>query len=449
MKIVEANTCRELRALTEIEVDALRRYWCGTASFDHLATVTGILDEIRPTSIPGNWIACDCHKAGRAPMLHSVLRQRSRFLRRAPGEPNTHQSHCVFFDDDRIEQSGAGYSGSRSAAPDPLAIRNAIALPLLPKTFMQRILPFRKGPRQLAPESSVNGSSLAAILKHLLEAAGFNRIGATVVPHKVLELKQHAHALPGHGKRSLANLMICNPQDVASGLAERRLDGLAKVWSKNEIPALLVIGKVLSLSGDARQATLEGWEESCGRWHRTEVAIHANAPITFPSNKGNKFIGPGIGAFILAKTPTLGLTVLRAYVQPVLDDTYHNGNWKTVLMPVDSDAERRTLRGILKHLTPALEVFKPLVDIRVDGEACRPDFCVFRFDSKTPQNTLVIETMGDTSCDYAAQKEKTHRIMARLGTVYEDHRTQNEAGANQALKTALLTFAGVPLGEAA
>ncbi|MGH8159356.1 MAG: hypothetical protein ACREPQ_14645 [Rhodanobacter sp.] len=104
-----------------------------------------------------------------------------------------------------------------------------------------------------------------------------------------------------------------------------------------------------------------------------------------------------------------------AFVTPI-----YRGN---MLLPVDSDLERRTLAILLRqqswlNLQKNLKVTitKPLSDIPVShaaAKAVRPDFLV----TLPGRGTVVVETMGYSTEEYLERKARLHPAMESIGKV--------------------------------
>jgi len=110
--------------------------------------------------------------------------------------------------------------------------------------------------------------------------------------------------------------------------------------------------------------------------------------------------------------------ISQAYLQPALgyEDFY----------PIDSQLERDTfslLRDVAIRNKWNGSIIKPVFDENDGIDRCRPDFIIER---EGGVRKLIIETMGYDSDDYLERKERTHEIMARLGTVISHRPGDND-----------------------
>lgn len=112
---------------------------------------------------------------------------------------------------------------------------------------------------------------------------------------------------------------------------------------------------------------------------------------------------------------------LRAYAHPL-----HSS---ALLIPVDSNLERKTLKLLIKLQEWLLDkksvriiIEKPLADMPTGSRspAVRPDFLL-----RVGMKTVVVETMGYDDPEYLASKARTHPLMERIGSIVE-HRSGQE-----------------------
>lgn len=436
MQIVSRNTMGLKRHLSGAEKQALVSFWTSSATPGEMAAVENILDEIRPTSLEGDWIACDCNHDGKAPILHSVLRDDSRFLKRGHGTENQHHKDCPFHKDTeawQAERALAGQGGVRRANYlSPLEIKRATSLKVAHEPQLSLFPATRSAERSGQHHEA---GTLAGTLWTLMQDAGFLIQRQSLQNHKLSELVQVARSIQLHEGRTLAEVMSCNPEDLNDGTLTRRLHAVKNGWPKRMVPALLLIAKVTAINRDG-EVEMEAWKRTSEGWRSEKHWFDTALGTTFAQNKANVFSGPGIGAFIVTLDSNKEASILKGYAQPILDAVKTStGDWAHLLMPVDSELERQALRKILAATSAAhgdWEVMKPVFDIETaDGKWCRPDFMVYAGAGKS---ALIIETMGDASPEYLTRKAVQHEIMKSLGELFLDHR---EAGTNDAANLAL------------
>lgn len=190
-------------------------------------------------------------------------------------------------------------------------------------------------------------------------------------------------------------------------------------WKKHGLaPQGYLIGIAKSFS-DRKLVTLDN------------VEVTIDTPIEY---SGQNTKGPYI-AIILVGSCNGGtfLTPLRAFTQPIFSED--------LLIPVDSDFERKTLKILLDcQKTKKFSICKPVRDIAVDsnqlGEntrgrkalltvtktTIRPDFILSYDDGRM----VVVETMGYENTDYLDRKKRTHSDMRQIGEIVE-HRPDSDS----------------------
>lgn len=113
-------------------------------------------------------------------------------------------------------------------------------------------------------------------------------------------------------------------------------------------------------------------------------------------------------------------TLRETYAHPVYS--------KTMLIPVDSNYERRTLKILInlqklifESYNILIKIEKPLHNVKtIDNENCRPDFVLYEdvFAEISGKN-VIIETMGFNDREYLDRKDRTHQHMKKLGELIE------------------------------
>ncbi len=104
--------------------------------------------------------------------------------------------------------------------------------------------------------------------------------------------------------------------------------------------------------------------------------------------------------------------VYDAFAAPILS--------RDILIPIESNFERIVLNKIIyafkmlkiKNKNSNFSITKPLFDIEIFNERCRPDF-IIDMDSKK----FIIEVMGFENDEYLERKERTHHIMKNIAPI--------------------------------
>jgi hypothetical protein len=379
-----------------------------------VASARAFLDELKAG---GHWLMCTCRGGGGEPMLFPCRRTDSGtlFLRRQVGV--AHDPRCVWHRltaEERSEGGDGEIEPRRAHHGSPFLLRRprlgaaAGASPVgRPGATTARRLP-----------------RLAPVLFGLLQRAGFD----TVSPEEVLsrpgrlpvaaDPKGHYRrlhrfdgetlgaqlayrdvlctwlpALPQHVDR-LGRLRGCFPRLMRpQGLFWGVVDDLTSTGSRTEVA--YAYGPP-----DARHAVVD------------ELPIVVR--MAGRARRGPYWLVAALGA--AGDDPAAPFKVLDAYAHPAYS--------RSLLLPVDSDAERRTAAVVLDQLAwwqrryglRAL-LHKPweTIDLPGDGVAPPPDFVV----SVPGRAAVVVETMGSLDDEYLERKRRTHELMRRIPGVVD------------------------------
>lgn len=341
------------------------------------------------------WLACHCQGESLkdAPILYQQkTRAASRMLVRNY-DREAHQEACPLF---RLRSERAG-------APAPsVRTRHVGAFGILTKVG---VAASRDPDDEPGPGRRSNGRMplLGRILFSLLESAGLNVIGGgryRSVPEQYAALRRAmaAATFDGGGEIPVSKFSLTT-FDHPEWL-EQRLRTSAP-WPDPLVPQGFLVG-VIAQVDDGVLVTAKG------------TRISVSGQIAQP---GEETCGPYIAIALVGRGRERGpFEALRAYVHPVFRSS--------LLVPVDSDLERRTLEILLaqqKWLASLKraqsDIEKPLSDIAddADGTGTRPDF-LWRVRGG---RTVVVETMGYADVEYLERKARTHAVMARIGCVVE------------------------------
>lgn len=263
-------------------------------------------------------------------------------------------------------------------------------------------------------------SKLQTLLFWLLKEAGMDYLGGKASPsfQHIKAVAEQVDLVPGV---KLTTVFWFSQRAISEGWSADRFRRLvaSEQWPKNW-PAqgfLLLVVSSYSVTensialADGLTVKIEGALEVFGRGGA------AGAPyLALVSMRGEagriKFVG--------------------AYLHPVLAGQ----EW----LCVDSSLERDAVEVIKAFVAGAAKqgikyrVQKPLEDIEVGDEGCRPDFLI----SDSHGRRLLVETMGSSDEVYLRRKHGTHGLMANLGRLVLDERAKMTRDvADEALRKAL------------
>ncbi|WP_017326097.1 hypothetical protein [Synechococcus sp. PCC 7336] len=402
----------------------------GERTFRLDAQIAEVLKRLRDRHL---WIACDCQgEADRQPLLCPIQLDSwgSRYSFRRIRSQFPHHPTCIFHIPDRLEDRFAfdrtrpesSLPNSRSAsqvghALRPLASSTSFVLDLTDRAPEAR--PVSQQPTQLAIQTDRRRShrwpKLARMLFTLLEEAQLNVIRPGWWRRSNYPQQQYRRLQ--RTKRHIINriplrhYLTTEPEAIAAGC--QRLEALLSRgggdWPPHVKPQAWFVGLASQVDIERRQLYFVGKPDS--------IAIE-EPPICFAPPHSHRSAPYWAIAQLGESKLAPGQYVLRqAYTHPVYSTS--------LLVPVDSDAERQTLalllelqRLVCRQGIP-LTVTKPLHDFASsEGEPYRPDFVLYRdrLDRKG-QHNIVVETMGFDNSAYLARKDRTHPRMAELGEV--------------------------------
>ena len=425
--------------LTDGDISIGRRHY-GSLN----GAVAQVLKTLRRRQL---WIACECQQVeGQLRPLLCPVQLDSWGYRYSFRRIRNHVPHhpaCIFHTPGRLEERFAfdvesiepdsrdWHIGSQNFEPDggqaakkihalrPLAANTSFAIDVADTesvTLAMQVTPpdrlnrGHQAGRQARPK-------LARMLFTLLEEAHLQTIAPGWWKHRNYAHHQ-LHSLL-KTKRSIINriplkhYLTTQPQAIVRGC--RKLETLAQAgkgnWPPNVKPQAFFSGIVSDVNLTELTLTCSG--------HPLALLLE-EPPICFSPPHGHPS-GPfwamaHLGESLLQP----GRYVLRqAYLHPVFS--------QSLLVPVDSDAERQTLELLLtvqKTLYGegiAIAITKPLHDLMTEaGEPYRPDFVLYPYRRGAlmqPGHCLVVETMGFADADYRDRKARTHQRMQELGEV--------------------------------
>ena len=393
------------------------------------------------------WIACECQQAhGESLPLLCPVQLDSWGYRYSFRRIRNHISHhpdCIFHTPDRLEdcfafaveggefERGERPAGFRNVATDgECAVRKALALrPLAANTSLaidvappqtvtlatQASHPARlHGGQQVACQSR---PKLARMLFTLLEEAHLQTIAPGWWKHRNIAYRQLRSLLKTRrhivNRIPLKHYLTIKPQAIFGGC--RKLETLAQQgegdWPPHVRPQAFFTGIVSEVNRAERTLLCSG---------NPSVYTVEDPPICFVPPHGQPS-GPFWAMAHLGESLIQpGRYVIRkAYLHPVFS--------QSMLVPVDSDAERRTLHLLLavqKRLFGegmAIAIVKPLHDLIAEGgDPYRPDFVLYPYRRGAGMQLgycLVVETMGFADADYRQRKSRAHQRMQELGEV--------------------------------
>lgn len=366
------------------------------------------------------WLACSCHSKDElefdfdtAPIL---------FSRKVPGKSSDgitlmhakdrppHHAECPFFSAQDIAKLNKISDGSKEDAGQNKMNSNEILAILKPVNFIVAPMDSNEGEPLIRRGSSrERQAKLSRILLTLMDEAGLTSIDQReFVPSKYEQLESIRKALAKYHfdeeKRISVQKFTKMNLESTGGLCLTIKESSA--WLKNEtVPQGFLIGLAKSISG-SKLTTLNN------------VEVDIDTPIIL---SGQKPVGPYIVIVLVgSRYNNKSFSRLRAFAQPVFSES--------ILMPVDSDYERQTLRCLLSaQVKKCFSISKPVIDMEVirrssgDGanmpevKKVRPDF-ILNYDTCT---TVVVETMGYDDDEYVESKKRTHPFMKLLGQLIE------------------------------
>lgn len=409
---------RAVRPLSASETAALKAWYSGNngqapAAAAVLRTIHGM----------GCWLACDCRDPNNPPLLTTRELGSRLTLARMTNEGRAEHAPDCLFQRDPPAAGGNRCDKSYSKLTQDLAALKEHTGPVNTGT---------PNPRQGDGHSEVR-PRLARVMFRILEEAGIHRRDIKALSDsgptpQYQRIKAATRRLPLAGPITLEGLLFTHPDifDDQDRL-QYALNKPGSNWPDNRPPQ----GYFLAVADDIADRYLI--------FHHKEKptqTLEVAGSVRKLARDGSQTRPPywvlGLVAELPGSPGRCGL--LQAYAHPV-----HS---KAILVPVDSDYERKTLALLLRQQRYWLgrgvesEIEKPLhaIPVRVDGEKtrCQPDFLLRRRTVAGIDRTVVVETMGYDDPEYRERKTRTHQRMAQLGEVIEHRLYATEHGRTEA-----------------
>lgn len=431
-----------LDAIPDEHDQLLRRHFSGRpVSRGESQSLKRFLNDLRDRRY---WLACDCRNDGGVPPLLSIRRTARTVTLVRHGEVS-HLEACPFYRDaPALDESEPEIEPETPTSPLLPAQGSFLVLdsasPGVPGESppQRNANPKTKDPRQ---------SQLGVILMTLLEDAGLNEIGPdeVITPRndgaRAKDVRSEYHKLdvaldrpaaPGIALRDVTCTHLSRVPRFLASFRER----CEPLFPKGIRPQGLAVFPVNDWEAHGDQTTLilyRGTEE-------LTCEVHGAVRRYGRSNT------PGPLWFIgqVARESGTGLyEILHGYLHPQFS--------KTILMPVDSDLERRvanSLMGLISYWSWKRELNvslkKPVFDeVFTGGEWFRPDFSLILPNGRR----LIVEVMGTDDPEYLERKKamtNTLRSQPDIGGVFSwgEHTEPREIG--RALTAAAMKTASLP-----
>lgn len=363
---------------------------------------------VQQARVGEKWIACDCLGGDCSPpiLLPVFLSEaETYYLRRLTGSGRAeHIPDCPFFRDqatNRISQvrnpgtpadPPAGYFEALRPAPEKLAQR----------------------PDEDSSDDRTRNASLpklARLLWRLVNVSGLNVIAPISAEPPERSISAEFRKLSAAAARieiapgiELGRALWTHAQALESKRAYACIRELSRTWPRGHAPQ----GFLTIFSQEVRGATI---------YPADSDPIRVANRVQSPSVRDNPVKGPFLVIVLIGQYPEArGLAPLRAYAQPIF-----SGNR---FVPVESEFERSTLRGLLgtrsafarEGIDIAIE--KPVFDTLTPLGACRPDFLLEARSRRTGEiRQLVVEATGFLSDEHRAAKISRHPKLASIAPV--------------------------------
>lgn len=440
LQIHDRHDC--LEAIPGEHDQLLRRHFSGQPiSRDESQSLKRFLNDLRDRRY---WLACDCCDDAGVPPLLSIRRTAKTVTLVRHGEV-THLEACPFYRDAPAidDQEGA------QLAEKPTSPLLPAQGPFLVLESPSPGVPGDKPTERNGPQKSKDPrhSQLAVILMTLLEDAGLNEIG----PEEVITPRNDgARARDARSEYRKLDLALDRP--VAPGIALRDVTctHLSRVprflasfrkrceplFPKDIRPQGLTVFPINDWESHDNKTTLilyRGTEELTCEVHGT-IRRYGRSNTPGPL----WFIGQ------VGRESSTGLyEILHGYLHPQFS--------KTILMPVDSDLERRvanSLMGLISYWSWKRELSailkKPLFDeVVAGGSWFRPDYSLILPNGRR----LIVEVMGTDDPEYLERKKELKQTLggqSDVGGVFSwgEHTEPREIG--RALTAAAMKTASLP-----
>lgn len=397
------------------ERSAIEACWRGAANHSETKVVQDLLKRIHTNR---QWLACECTSDPKDPPLITPVQTGSNMsMRRIMGRAS-HASGCCFeFEQVQSNDDNPGHL-SEASNPEPatqpkfLDLGGAVSL-AKPSSGSST------GSKHTSPKRT---SSLAPQLFWLAHQSGLQRW-----PHRDASparvLRHRAATVYITPQLTLDNVLYCDPQAWTNAEMEPALSRTQKVGMSSQ--AILICPVI---NADRK----ERWVQLAGQDTHTEISGSLDiAGLAFGTESGS--IRFPMLMFAKVVRDSSGTRIASAYLHPCVSTT----DW----MLVDSDYERQALRLIqsaCNYLGPwgiGCSIDKPVYDWQDTG--ARPDFVV---NGVGPDRirTLVIETMGFDTLDYAKAKSGTLQKL-RGHAVFVDRRHLQNKDIDDRLRNAILS----------
>lgn len=380
------------------------------------------------------WLACSCLSKNdydvdylKAPILYSVKipgkNNDGVTLRRAAFRPSHHKD-CEFFKADDKNNNATTESGCQGFKTDGKRNLNADELLTILKPIDLVMSPLdleSDKEEDIIDIGNVRGrskrpSKLSRILLTLMDYANLTSIDHTedIAPRykqlaaiQAVLANQYFDAGNKLCVQKFTEVNLENTKRLCATIKSKSAD-----WKQNNtVPQGFLIGLAKSFEGKFI-TTLNN------------VEVEIDTPVGF---SGQNTKGPYLVIILVGRrNGGSWFTPIRAFTQPVFSEN--------LLVPVESDYERKTLKILLDcQIEKKFSITKPVADRLVSpnlrnkkpisGEPAeimqpmniRPDFILCYDQGKT----VVVETMGYQTIEYIERKKRTHPYMRVLGEIIE------------------------------
>ncbi len=413
------GTPRHTHAVDGQTGNALMRAVAGVATDGDMIAARHLLAEAHQKNY---WIACGCQVDGDKPLVVVAYRQDrdTYYLRRMESQGRRpHAEGCPFTT--RKETRLAGSQGTNKHPVDHCATEAPLPDDADLYTLNAQGEHISAEPNEPSMGASMDHSPsrphLARIMFHILERAGVNSIG----PERAAALKERAklsgtvrdqyHAIRQAAEKmrlcdgiALSECLWLHPDEITKARAFHKLRSLSGRWPANILPQ----GYLLTVVEDVADGHIQ---------YRGGTKIRVTGEIRKFAPDNSVARAPYWVIALVAQAGRKGyFEVMRAYAHPVFN--------ASLLIPVDSDYERETLKILLSmqawSMTNGMSpwIAKPLHNLTPPGStsACRPDFIIGRKDA--PGRVVIVETMGFDDEAYRVRKARIHAdCMSTLGEV--------------------------------
>ena len=394
-----------------------------------------VLDTLINLKTLDAWLACSCVSDANddaeidfknAPLLipakipsasdHGIT------LRRAPKRPDHHES-CPFYraTNKAKESSPDCISNDNSDNQSKINSDECLAI-LKPVTFVASAMDSADDLRLGAQElNQARQTKLSRILLTVMDDAGLTRVAENYKSTKFEQFEALYNALSDYHFDGERKISVQKFTELSLEKLKRLCSNMRKSndWKRLDvIPQGFLIGLASSIDGYTVKTI-----------NNNNVSIETPVILSGQSPKG-----PYLVIILVGSRNNGGFyECLRAFAQPVYSEN--------LLVPVDSDYERQTLKILLEsQSSKKYSIYKPVADREVSMRGhrqktentdilqrtppikVRPDFILTYQDF----SSVVVETMGYRTDEYLERKKRTHAAMAKIGRIVE-HRPECDA----------------------